>query len=443
MPSKDGIHTLEHLQAFVDGGEYRGWAMPAYPWAVGHVVRSTGIDPLSAGYAVAVFFACATVVPVFLLGLRMGGLRAALFSGLLWAVHPGLLRYDTDTLGMSAACFFIAACLAALMAALEGRSLAAIWLSPAFALSAVLSRREAVSALGAVFACAAMLWAASAARSRRHWFQPAFNLLLAAPVALLGALLTLNSLDGSFGKSVLGVGTYAALAVGGVEEEQDAAAQGSIGPATTRGMIRSASWWILPFSFWGGVRIARRGGGIPAFVLWTFAILAVLVPLANGLAHGAGWVSTRYFVPLAAGLTIVAGPGLDAAVEALRRFSTAASWAGVGILAAVCAVSGLFTAQGDTGGYREAGEYILKTYGPGQPIASTRNQVAYFARGHHVRLPLKDREPESGFARFVVMRLRGEADPDARILEELGKAVRLMELRGFSDEVRLYEAFPR
>lgn len=443
MISKDGVYNVGQIAAFEQTGSYRGWTMPAYPLSVWALRRVTGLELQTAGHVVAIFFGALIVVPLYAVALRMAGPTVAKVAVLLHAAHPTMIPFDTDILSVSMAAFFALSALWALWEALSGGKLRDILAAPLLILMAIASRREAV-ALVPVFALAPMVvLLSSLSYRRRSNFEPAFKFLLCAPVAVVAAVVAGWPILGhqlmAFLEYSAGVAARVGVAVGSAERQ----AQATLLIEWIRDGAKAISYLYLPFivaAFWA--KVQRRSLSL---LLSGAAVCGFLLLLLAALGRAA--VSERYFMTFMPVVTVFTALGLVKASSWLPHRTGVVLSHVTGLRVAfvvifvASAVIGMRTPDRQQGAFRRAAEYIVKNFGPGQVIASTRNQVAYYAAGIHVQLPGRASEFDSRGVRFAVLRPSSLQPPEYedRYLERLTTIARLRELAQFGDGVILYE----
>lgn len=445
MISKDGVYNVGQIAAFEQTGSYSGWTMPAYPVSIWALRRVTGLELQTAGHVVAILFGALIVVPLYAVALRMAGPTVAKVAVLLHAAHPTMIPFDTDILSVSMAAFFALSALWALWEALSGGKMRDVFAAPLLMLMAIASRREAV-ALVPVFSLAPMVvLLSSLSYRRRSNFEPAFKFLLCAPLAVVAVVVAGWPILGhqlmAFLKFSAGHVARVAVAV----ESADRQAPTTLLIEWIRDGAKAISYLYLPFivaAFWA--KVERRS---LVLLLSGAAVCGFLVVLLATFGPGRAAVSERYFMTFMPAVTVFIALGLVKASSWLpHRTGVVLSHvtgrrAALVVIFVASAVIGTRTPDRQQRPFRRAAEYIVKNFGPGQVIASTRNQVAYYAAGIHVQLPGRASEFDSTRVRFAVLRPSSLQPPEYedRYLERLTTIARLRELAQFGDGVILYE----
>lgn len=90
------------------------WLTPVYPFLLAGVLRIFGAGTF-ASYAVAaglnIVFSTLTVVPLFFVGRRVGGVAVAACAAWLWAVFPNAIRLPVESMWDSSLAALLAACI--------------------------------------------------------------------------------------------------------------------------------------------------------------------------------------------------------------------------------------------------------------------------------------------------------------------------------------------
>jgi hypothetical protein len=207
-----------------------------------------------------------------------------------------------------------------------------------------------------------------------------------------------------------------------------------------------AGWWLLPLPVWALAALGawRRRRSRTARILLAVAAL----PVATSLAF---FVQPRYLVVTAATAVALAGAGLAGVARARRRLVTG------GVLAVCLAASlGAFVGPGgwwhpaDHLDQRLAGEWLAARAGPGDRVMTRSFVVEHYAERSAVAVPYADLDEILAFARHYGVRwlvvdeqssgrlrpqllplLEGGAPPGLRLAAELeaeGRVTRVFAL---------------
>jgi hypothetical protein len=383
---RDGIVYVETAR-LVAGSDwvaaFAGTQHPLFPLLAGWL---GGTEIAATILAVAV--GAAGALAVLALGRRFGMPALGVVGAILYAVAPGLVRYQSAPL---AEAISVPLALFALNSALAARTCR--YAGPVAGLlagAAFLARPEALL-LPLVLAPALVL--------TRRWL-PAFLLLVGFAVVAGPYVGHLSAEAGAFTLSRKKPAARYLAAEGGFDahmKEKSARTgyerPGAFGAAveTARSLGEASSWVLLVLAIGGSVMLLRPGGDRAA-ALVLLSLLAVDLALRYRHVHLHGYLGRRHLT-FAAALLLV--PAARVFLALPRRLSIGA----LAVLAAVLIGVSVKPRDRQKIPLKVAGEEILAAHGEGARVATWLTpRIAYYARAEDVKLQRRVPELRTGTA---------------------------------------------
>lgn len=417
---KDSIAYIEIAQAIAGGNFFDPASQlralhPAYPTAItwAYAIAS---DWEVAGHIVSILCSVLTCLPIHLISREILGVRGGLICCCLYALHPTLAEYQHDILSHS---LFLLVFLSSIWLSWRSsskRTLPYSLISGLFAAVALLTRPEGVLLwVGIPIFLLVPCVSAFRRRNQARWKVTSDHLvlivffLIGAGLASSPYLAWIHDVKGHLWftpKSII-----PGEALQNLEDPPFQYLSASVGPAGTvalrdrfayeftKKLLDSLYVPIIPFLVVGMIFMRRhRTWNIPATGIILIACLYMLAGAYVGWKGGS--VSTRYFLSPTLLLLVFAAAGVEACLLSLAKNQRAQlqriSGAGLGLLLLLptCAWRGT-----EKLGFKEAGKWILATYGPRQTIATHRAEAAWYAKG--IPVPL-EQPPDASKVRFLV-----------------------------------------
>lgn len=286
----DGILQLIQFREFT--GIYPP-VYTAFTWPLAHL-----IGPLWSGRIISALFSAGAVVPIYLIALRSFGMRAAVFSALVYTVAPVSLRWAPRVMTDATFSFFFWFACERLVAAQGAQT----------------QKKTDWALLGAC------IFGAAAALTRYQ------GLLLAIPPLII-AVYKYRSRGfvpwkGLIGLLLYGLAPAWSLYAGNIHGEQFLERTGGVGPWLTFLLTGEPFFWTIPYFLTYPVFIlaavgmfvghARRRYRMTPITIYVFAVLLIAHSLFASFQE-------RYFLPLYGLLYIWAGVGMAVVDDRCRR----------------------------------------------------------------------------------------------------------------------------
>jgi 4-amino-4-deoxy-L-arabinose transferase-like glycosyltransferase len=393
MLGTDGMHYLTMAEQIDRGDVFLAWAHPlryhpGYPTLIA-LAHGLGLGWEAAGLAVSFAAGVLLTLPIYHLARWAYGNNAGLLAGLLAAFHPALIDLSTDVMTETSCFLFQGAAIAFLARGLQTRSWVAWTAAGAASAGALWIRAEGIYSAALIGAAGLVAAVIDVRRDRRAALGTALRACAALAVLAVFFAPYINWVHDRTGRwhfTTKGSAYFGTQAlVSRVEIGPDAHPISL--PGLLRGFGRAAPWVLVP---WMAVGLAaagrRRAWNAPAAVTLGLGILGCTGAIAAHLiTHYA--VSRRYFLQGAVFLLPLAGFGLAAAAAwAAARWPSrpaaarALAAAGLGVLLAIFVARFASHSPTERIALREAGEWVLATYGPRQWMMTRQEQPAFYAK---------------------------------------------------------------
>ena len=425
MITKDGVlyaQIIEKGQS-IPGHEY---PQPLYFMLAQPLHRITGLSPQTAGHVTTLFFGVACIALVYGLTLRAGGPLLAALTATLLAVHPHTVFIDTDVSNSSLATFWIILSVLCMAKAIRDGSIFATFVCPGLVLLGIMSRREAMALVPLMIMAPFFFFLLSSAPRFRHFLQPTLKfILIGGATAAVELVLACTLIPGISNRLYeIAQASHWSLTAAPTDGANPKAVTEFLHDA-----VRSIFIPLAPFVLLGLALAHRyvRNRSLTCTALF-FVICSFGTVLIRTLVHGPEFASSRYFLNAAPFVMIFAAAGLLFLRDWLRKKPAL-----VMLLFAIaflpCLVYVVYPPHRNEAPYREAADYIRKTYGAGRTVAATRSQIAYYAGARHVQLT---DGCDLSRVDFVVLRSGDEMDKliqagKAKSKHQFGKDVWLLE----------------
>ncbi len=432
MISKDGVYYVQLIEQMEKRGPATFYPQPLFHVSAWGLHRFTGLAPQTAGHALSLFFGLSCLILLYAMAWKAGGVQPANITGIVYALHPLTVINDADVSNISLGTFLTLLCLGAMWHGLKNGSVWSSLATPPLLVLALMSRRETLALVPIMILAPCVMLAWSAHSCRRHMTERALRFLLLSLMS--SALMVLI--------------VYWGLAIVRVRmEELVEKVVGSLLVATRNGTINIAGvrdvfgdgtkavfYSIAPFAMIGIVCGFRSVADRTIFyLLILFLSFFFTLLLLRGATFGPVAVSSRYFLIGMPVVLLFAGIGLSQAILwAQRRKRWISGLAVAAMLVPCCYKCCLENPYKDERPLLTTAEFICKEYGTGRVVASERSQIAYYARGKHIQLPLTS--PGGEGIEFLVLRGRGQ-EPEPKLWMANGAVEKI---KIFDNQVWLY-----
>lgn len=398
---RDGVTFIEYAKGLdidaratvMDQDQHPGY--PVMIWLAHKAARVMGFGEslmlwVYSAQGAALLFRVAAAIPLYFLGRRLVGDRAAFIACVLIAVLPGMAQYGSDALSDWPCAFFFAwGVLALVKAAVDGP----LWL---FAIAGFLTGLGyLVRPECAVVVVAGFIWAGRLALSPKERSQK--TAVLAAVLLLLGFLVPaapyMAAKGAIFPKKHVGEfalrvdATSSAdshpVMAGGMAPGQATAFFVGVGKLVTRaGEV--LSWYFLPFMVIGAILWFRGRAAAPAARFIVGTLLFVCAGMAIWLFVRHGYLSRRHILGMMLAAVFFVPVGIEAVAawcSGKGGVSVRQVW-GAGLLiagVAICLVR--LWGLADTGkrGYIEAAMWLRDNTVKDDVVAAPDKRIAFYA----------------------------------------------------------------